>query len=450
MRILDEMPKVGMLSLGCPRNLVDSEVMLGLLERAGYELSEEVVDSDIAIINTCAFIRQAEEESIDAILQLGQLKKERRIKALIVTGCLPQRYKETKLDLSLREVDALVGSGDHPKIVEICRRVLNGERAFEVTFPKFIYDHSTPRSFITPPHFAYVKVAEGCDHHCSYCIIAKLRGRYRSRSIDSILKEARSLSQRRVKEINLISQDTTSYGRDLYGRNRLPELLEGLADLSSIRWIRLLYTHPAKFSDELIKTIATSPNICKYIDLPLQHINDRILAEMGRSITKEDILNLIDRLRSGIPDLALRTTFIVGFPGETEEEFEELLGFMGQIRFERLGIFTYSREEGTPAYSFSNQIPQKVKERRFDEAMKLQQDISKEQNLSLLGRVVEVLVDERDPNDPDLFLARTARDAPEVDGQVFVQSKNAKVGEFLKVRITDTLEYDLVGEGIEK
>lgn len=441
------MPKVGMLSLGCPRNLVDSEVMLGLLERAGYELSEEAVNSDIAIINTCAFIRQAEEESIDAILQLGQLKKERRVKALIVCGCLPQRYKETKLNMSLREVDAFVGSGDHSKIVDICRRTLNGERVFEVTFPEFIYDHSTPRSFITAPHFAYVKVAEGCDHHCSYCIIGKLRGRYRSRPIDSILKEARSLSERGVKEINLVGQDITSYGKDLWGRSRLADLLEGLADISSIRWIRLLYTHPANFSDELIETIATSPNICKYIDLPLQHINDRILAEMGRTVTKKDILNLIDRLRSGIPGLALRTTFIVGFPGETDEEFEELLEFMEQIRFERLGIFTYSREEGTPAYSFPNQIPEKVKERRFEEAMKLQQDISKEHNDTLLGKVVEVLIDEKDPNEPDLFLARTAQDAPEVDGQVFVQSKNAKVGEFLKVRIQDTLEYDLVGEG---
>lgn len=445
------MAKVGMLSLGCPRNLVDSEVMLGSLSKAGYELSGDIVDSDVCIINTCAFIREAREESVEAILQLGQLKKERKIKALVVAGCLPQRYKETLLD-ELGEVDGFVGCGDHSEIVDIVRRVLAGERTFEVGAPEFIYGHSTPRSFITPPHFAYVKVAEGCDHNCSYCIIGKLRGRFRSRPVESILEEARSLSERSVREINLISQDTTSYGRDIYGRQRLADLLKELTklNLDSIRWIRLLYTHPAHFTDELISTIAGHPKICKYIDLPLQHINDRILARMGRSVTKKDILNLIEKLKDAIPNLTLRTAFIVGFPGETEEQFRELLDFMRDARFERLGIFAYSREEATPAYNFPHQIPERVKDSRYRCAMSLQQEIAKKNNEPLLGKVVEVLVDERDASDPELFIGRTSADAPEVDGQVFVRSKRAKVGEFLKTRIVDTLEYDLVGEEIEE
>lgn len=442
------MPKVGMLSLGCARNLVDSEVMLGLLSKAGFELCDEIETSDVAIVNTCAFIREAKEESVDAILRVGELKKEGKVKAIVVAGCLPQRYGKMLFD-ELREVDALVGCGDHPKIVDIIGRILKGARVSKIGLPRFIYDHSMPRSFITPPHFAYIKVAEGCPHRCTYCIIGKLRGEFRSRPIDSILEETRLLSERGVKEINLVSQDTTSYGMDLYGRPRLADLLEGIASLDSIRWIRVLYTHPAHLTDELIETVARHHNICKYIDLPLQHINDRILARMGRPVVKEDILNLIAKLRNSIPGLAIRTTFIVGFPGEIEDEFEELLEFMRDIRFERLGIFTYSREEGTPAYSFSDQIPAKVKQRRFDEAMRLQQDISNQINESILGKVVEALVDERGPNDPTLFIARTESDAPEVDGQVFVRSKGAKVGDFLKVRITDTLEYDLVGEVVE-
>jgi ribosomal protein S12 methylthiotransferase len=441
------MIKVGMISLGCPRNLVDSEIMLGLLKKAGYRISQDIKFSDVAIVNTCAFIDDAKKESIDIILELIRLKQEGNIKVLIVAGCLPQRYHR-RLSRELKEVDAFIGTGDYIKIVDIVKKTLNNKKAFEVNKPTFIYNHSTPRFFITPRHFSYLKLSEGCDNRCSFCIIWRLRGKYRSRPIDSVLKEAEALSKKGTKEINLISQDSTFYGKDIYDEFKLADLLEELAKEKFVPWIRLLYTHPAHFTDRLIGVIAAYPNICKYIDLPLQHINDRILTRMKRGIDKREILNLITKIRKFIPGLVLRTTFIVGFPGETEEEFKELLDFMNAVRFERLGVFIYSKEEGTPAANFPGQIPRYLKRQRFDRAMSLQQNISREINQHFLGREMDILVDEMDEVDSEMAIGRSKGDAPEVDGQVFVRinRKKVKPGNLLKVKIIDTYEYDLVGQ----
>ena len=441
------MIKVGILSLGCPRNLVDSEIMLGLLKRSGYKISDDIKLSDVGIVNTCAFIESAKRESIDAILDLIHLKKEGRPKVVIVSGCLVQRYKK-KLFNELKEIDAFVGTGDYDKISSIIKKALSGKRVFEVNKPVFICNHATPRVFITPQHFSYLKISEGCSHRCSFCVIWRLRGRYRSRPIDSIVKEARQLSRKGVKEINLISQDSTFFGRDIYNQFRLADLLEELGRVNCIPWIRLLYAHPEHFSDTLIKVISDYPSICKYIDLPLQHINDKILKMMGRRMYKKEILNLITKLRKDIPGLVIRTTLIVGFPGESEKQFKELLDFMNEVKFERLGIFIYSREEGTPASSFPGQISLAEKKERLDRAMSLQQDISGAINRRLLGRRMEILVDEINTAEPGLVIGRSRSDAPEVDGQIFVTTgrRDIKPGDFLQVKIKDTYEYDLVGE----
>lgn len=425
--------KVGILSLGCPKNLVDSEAILGEFVKKGYRVADEVAKSDIAIVNTCAFIEDAKTESVDAILDLIQLKKEGRIKKIIVAGCLPQRYGKI-LRKEFSEVDAFLGVRD------------------------FSRNEPEIRSLITPPHYAYVKISDGCDNKCKYCIISKIRGPYRSRVIDSVLGEIKALydnSGGRLKEINLISQDLTYYGKDLYGRISLTGLLrrfqtdEFIKSTKNLKWIRLLYAHPRHFTDELIGIIKDSCRICKYVDLPVQHINDKILKAMGRKVTKRRILELIFKLRKEIPGIAIRTSLIVGLPGEGEKEFWELLKFMKEMKFERLGIFTYSREEGTPAYNFNGQVSEKEKKLRFDEAMKLQQEIAGEVNAKFLGKTLAVLIDEaQTPRRPDAqYISRTYADAPEVDGQVFVRSKKIlKPGDFADVKITDTLEYDLVGE----
>lgn len=481
------------MSLGCPRNLVDSEVMLGILEGKGYHICEKVADSEVAIVNTCSFIKDAKIESIDTVLELAQLKKTGRLKALIVTGCLPQRYKKI-LPGQLREVDGFLGAGNFYRIAEVLKKVLSGERVIQIGgLCESLYDHTNPRSLITPSHYAYIKIAEGCSNRCSYCIIHKLKGPYRSRTIESILQEVKLLSgglepsgggylrgqylrsksskpkrhhtfplpqgervrvSGRLAEINLIGQDTTFYGTDLYGKPALGDLLRKLCrvinspSLKNIRWVRLLYSHPVHFTDDLINLIKNEPLICKYLDLPVQHINDKVLKIMHRKTTKKDILRLIDRLRSSIPGLAIRSSLIVGHPGEGQKEFEELLDFMEQARFERLGIFIYSREEGTAAYNYPGQVPEREKKRRFDEAMRLQQGISADINMRFLGKKMEVLIDEQDENDRGIYVGRTYADAPEVDGQVFVHTgqKELKPGDFVEVKITDTLEYDLVGK----
>lgn len=424
------MAKIAILSLGCPKNLVDSEAMLAELIRKGHKIVDDVEKSDIAIVNTCAFIEDAKKESIDAILDLIQLKKEGRIKRLFVAGCLPQRYPKA-LGKELKEVDEFLGVRD-----------------FQET-------SAEKRFLISPAHYAYIKISEGCDNRCKYCIISKIRGSYRSRTIRAVLGEIKELynnSGSRLSEVNLISQDLTYYGMDLYGKLSLTKLLERFCEdkfvkaTKNLRWIRLLYCHPAHFTDELMGIIKDSERICKYIDLPVQHINNKILKQMGRKITKRRILDLISKLRKNIPNIAIRTSLIVGLPGETDKEFRELLEFMKDVKFERLGIFTYSREEGTPAYNFKNQVSDKIKKQRLDAAMKLQQEIAKEVNAAFLGKTLAVLIDEHQSTMYQ-YIGRTYADAPEVDGQVFVRSKKIlKPGDFVDVKITDTLEYDLVGE----
>ncbi len=461
------MPRVAVINLGCPRNLVDSEVMIGLLEKSGYIITEDFDECDVAVINTCAFVEDAKKESIDLILRVIELKKEHKVKAIIVTGCLPQRYFR-QLKKELIEVDAFLGTNNFIRIPETVQAVLSGSRPRVAPGGRnFLYDHTYPRSLITPKHSVYVKLAEGCNNVCSYCVIPKIRGRLRSRSSASIIKEIRDISKGAgISEINLIGQDITLYGTDLYGAAKLGTLLKKVAGLKAARWIRLLYTHPAHYTDELIEVVKDEPSVCRYLDIPLQHINDRILKLMNRRISKREIINLIERLRREIPGLCIRTTFLVGFPTETDAEFKELMAFVKERMFERLGVFEYSREEGTKAYKFRGHISAKAKNERFNAVMKLQQEVSKEVNAKFLGRELTVLVDEVDdkpvtsnkglPDKPGTrdtesktYICRTEYDAPEVDGQCFVTTDKLHVpGEFVKIRVIDTLEYDLVGEEI--
>ncbi|MCX5707472.1 MAG: MiaB/RimO family radical SAM methylthiotransferase [Candidatus Omnitrophica bacterium] len=415
---MKSLSKIGILSLGCPRNLVDSEHILGQLKFHGHPIVD-IQDADIAVINTCAFIEDAKAESIQAILDLIELKKSGKLKKVIVYGCLAQRYQE-KLRREFPEVDAFVGRSD---LVEEPKRVA-----------------------LTPGHYAYLKICEGCLNNCSFCVIPKIKSTFRSLKISSVLKQAEGFNRQGLSELNIIGQDITGYGLDLYGKFKLAQLVKSIARKSPrIGWLRLLYLYPSRVSDDLLKLIRDEPRLCKYIDLPIQHINDRILKSMNRHTTKRCILELIERARKIIPGVCLRTAIIVGFPSETEREFKELLGFIKDVQFERLGAFVYSREEDTPAFSFPGQLNKKVKLARFDAVMSAQQEISRQVNLKFLGRTLKVLIDEKGN---DYYIGRSEFDAPEVDGQVYVNSKRPfNPGDFVEVKITDTLEYDLVGKG---
>ena len=442
--------RIGIKSLGCPKNFVDSEVICGQLREKGYRISEKIDNSDIVIVNTCSFIREAVEESIEEILNLVKLKKEGKIKHIIVTGCLPQRYKDDNLSQELPEVDAFLGVGDLLDIDNLIKSVLQNEQIYEVSpEPKFLYNHSTPRTILTPKHYAYIKISEGCQNNCSYCLIPQIRGNHRSRKMEDIIEEVKLLSEKQnLSEIILIGQDTTLYGIDLYGECKLAELLKKLSllELKNLKWIRLLYTHPAHYNDKLIEVIANYPKICSYLDLPLQHISDKILKRMNRPVTKNFAISLINKLRARIPNLTLRTTFMVGFPGETDKDFQELLSFAKEFRFERLGAFIFSREEGTPAYDFSQQIPVRIRKERLKELMLAQQSISKEINNYYLGKEIEVIVDEIKLGEPKITIGRTQADAPEIDEKVIIRTDKAKVGDIIKVKVIEALEYDLVGE----
>jgi len=443
--------KVGLISLGCARNLVDSEVILGSLKREGFAVSGGLESVDICIINTCAFIGPAREESIDTILEAAGLKKEGRIKKLVVCGCLPQAYKKD-LAIRLPEVDLFVGTSDFSRIGKLLKKPSGGgKRAYAVSEKlDYLYDEKSPRFSLVPKHYAYVKISEGCSNFCSYCIISRLRGSFRSRTIRSVLAEAGALSKNgRLKEITLVGQDTTLFGLDIYGKAVFPELLRGLSSLSNgPEWIRILYTHPAHYTDALIDVIRQSDKICKYLDLPIQHISDGVLSRMNRRTTKDDLVRLIGRLKDEIPGITLRTSIIVGFPGETEKDFKELLDFVKDTEFDRLGAFLYSEEEGTAASRMKNKVPAGVSRERLDELMELQKGISARRNKRFLGKRARVLIDEEPDSPGGSFFGRTEADAPETDGGVFVSGKGIKVGEFYDVKITDTLEYDLVGEKI--
>lgn len=440
-------PKISLISLGCARNLVDSEVIAGKLESKGFAVTGDTGSSDVLIINTCGFIEEAKRESIDIILKGARLKKEGRISKLIVCGCLTQRYPG-QLSGDIPEIDALLGVDAFRHIDKAVEAVLRNKAFVSVNTPRFVYSHKSPRRVMTPPHYAYVKIAEGCRNRCSYCAIYNIRGRLKSRPISSIISEIKALSCAGKKaELNIIAQDTSSYGMDRYNKAMLPKLLRKISRLKPAGWIRLLYTHPLHFTDELIEVIAEEDSICKYIDLPIQHISDKILTAMNRKVTRRDIESLIKKIRRRIPGVCLRTSVIVGFPNETEKDFKQLFDFISTAQFERLGAFIYSREDGTPAYGFKGQVAEKVKQRRFDSIMSLQQEVSEKVNARFSGKRLKVLIEEK--REKGLYAGRTEYDAPEVDGMVYVRSKTSlRPGKFAEVKITDTLEYDLIGKKV--
>ena len=429
------METVHLISLGCPKNLVDSERMLGLLERNGYVPTEEAEEADVVIVNTCGFIAPAKEESIDTVFEAARLKKEGRCKALIVAGCLAQRYGAI-LRRELPEADAILRLEDVERIAAHCDRLLGHRRPI---------CSNGGRHLLTPQHSAYLRIADGCDNRCTYCAIPLIRGPCRSQPMEALLAEARALCEQGVRELNLIAQDTTQYGVDLYGELRLVELMDALSEIGALQWIRLLYAHPAHFSQDLIDGIARNEKVCRYVDLPLQHISDPLLYAMNRKVTGDHIRSLIRRLRSDVPGIALRTSLIVGFPGETDTHFEELLDFVVEARFERLGAFVYSREEGTPAAAFEGQVPDEVKQERLDRLMMQQQEIVWETHRAWIGKRVQVLVDRPGEEAPIRWVGRTAWDAPEVDGSVLITEGDALPGDFVHVVIADAEAYDVFG-----
>ena len=443
------MKNIFVLSLGCPRNLVDSEVLAGKLAEAGFELTDSAEGADIAIVNTCGFIEDAKKESIDCILQLAEMKKRKKLKRLIVTGCLAQRYPN-EIEKEIKEVDAIFGSSDFLLIPDLLPKILQDFKIKKITSsPEYLYDHLSPRSLITPRHSVYVKIQEGCSNVCSYCVIPALKGPRRSRDISSVIAEVISLKKKYdVKEIILIGQDTTSYGFDKPGTPDISVLLKEVSDVMTGAWVRLLYTHPAHFSDSLINVIASSKNICRYVDLPIQHINNDILRMMNRRVSKEEILSLVGRLRAAIDEVIIRTSVIVGFPGEKEKHFSELMDVLEDVKFDRLGAFVYSREEGTSAAGFPGQVPGKIKKDRFTKVMELQQAISSEKNRYFIGKTLKVLIDEKDGNNEDIYIGRSEMDAPEVDGNIYVKGKGINPGEFVRVKVTGVMEYDLMGDAV--
>ena len=434
--------KVSVVTLGCPKNLVDSEVMTGLIQEAGFELTGDLEEAEAIIVNTCGFIKDAKEESIETVLDLARYKEIGRCRKLIMAGCLSQRYYRELMD-EMPEVDHFVGTGGIPRIPDILRGM--EERRDLVGDPSYLYDASTPRLLSSLTGSAYVKIAEGCSNHCSYCAIPIVRGEFRSRDMESIEREVRDLAGKGVKEINLIAQDTTSYGRDRDGTDLLA-LLKRLVRVEGIEWIRLLYLHPARVGDDLLKFIRDEEKVCRYIDLPLQHIDDRVLKAMGRGVRERDIRELIERIRAVIPSVILRTTFIVGFPGEDEEAFERLLSFTEEVEFDRLGAFTYSKEEGTPASGMDGQVPERVKRRRYRELMKIQKGIARKKNKDLVGSVQRVLVEGMSDESPYILQARTEGQAPDVDGVTYITGGDAMAGQMVLARIVDAGDYDLVGE----
>lgn len=440
--------KLGMVSLGCPKNLVDSEVMLGLIREKNFTVTNDPADAEIIIVNTCGFIESAKEESINTILQMSEYKTQGSCRYLIVTGCLSQRYAD-ELAQSIPEVDAFVGTECFTDISWVIEQVMDGKKVLHMTRNTAEQPVEMPRMLTTPEYMAYLKIAEGCDNCCSYCIIPKLRGPYTSRPYEAVMAEAKELVASGIKEIIVVAQDTTRYGEDLYGKLMLPQLLKDLNDLEGIEWIRVMYCYPNNFTDELIEAFATLPKVCKYVDLPLQHASNSLLASMNRYDTKEQVEALLKKLRTSIPGIVIRTTFIVGFPGETEADFEELKEFVVAQRFENAGVFKYSQEEGTVAGAMPNQIPEEVKENRYHELMALQAEISEELHQDLEGKELDVVIEGFDEENPSLAVARSYREAPDIDGSIFVENAdNLHIGEFAKVRILQGFTYELVAEQV--
>ena len=433
------------ISLGCDKNLVDSEVMLGLLDKKGYQIVDSEEDADIIVVNTCCFIHDAKEESIQTILEMAEYKKEGKLKALIVTGCLAQRYQQEIID-EIPEVDAVLGTTSYDHIVEAVEEALAGNGHVVLEDVDALPDVKEKRLVTTGGHYAYMKIAEGCDKHCTYCIIPKLRGNYRSVPMEKLLAEAKALADQGVKELILVAQETTVYGKDLYGEKSLHKLLRELCKISKIQWIRILYCYPEEIYDELIQTIKEEKKVCHYLDLPIQHASDAVLKRMGRRTSKAQLVEMIEKLRKEIPDISLRTTLITGFPGETQEQHEELKDFVDEMEFDRLGVFTYSPEEDTPAATTTEQIPEEVKEDRQAELMELQQEIAFDLAEDMVGREVLVMIEGK-VADENAYVGRTYKDAPNVDGLIFINTDEELMsGDFARVRVTGALEYDLIGE----
>lgn len=437
--------KVGMISLGCPKNQVDAEHMLALIDAAGYEIVDYVDGCDVVIVNTCGFIDDAKKEAIENILDMVELKKEGIISKIVVTGCLAQRYKD-EIVTEIPEVDAVVGIGANGDIVKTIEEVMSGVDTIEKYPPRCDLPLEGQRILTTPQYWAYLKIGEGCSNRCTYCTIPSIRGNMRSRSMENVIEEAKQLAESGVKELILIAQDTTSYGLDLYGELKLPELLNELCKIDSIEWIRLLYCYPDRITDELIETMKKQDKVVNYIDLPLQHADDKILKAMNRRGDQAMIRNVIEKLRTEIPDVVIRTTFIVGFPGEDEDEFENLAVFVNEIEFDRLGVFTFSAQEGTPAYDMEDQVEEDVKTRRGEIIMQDQYSIMEEKNSEKIGKTYKVIVEDYDGYS-DSYTGRTYMDAPEIDGIVrFTSNRDLDIGDFVEVEIFDVEDYDLIGE----
>lgn len=437
--------KILFISLGCDKNLVDSEMMLGMLGQKGYEFTDDETQADIIVVNTCCFIGDAKEESINTLLEMAQLKESSHLKALIAAGCLAQRYKE-EIQKEIPEVDAIIGTTAIEEIVKAVEEAVAGKCV------NYYHDiNEAPvtgkeRMVTTGGHFAYLKIAEGCNKHCTYCIIPKVRGEFRSVPMEELIAQAKKLAEGGVKELILVAQETTLYGVDLYGEKSLPRLLHELSKISGIFWIRILYCYPEEITDELIEAIATEPKVCHYLDIPIQHASDNVLKRMGRRTTEEELRSMIEKLRERIPDICLRTTLISGFPGETQEDFERVYNFVDEMEFDRLGVFTYSQEEDTPAAGFAEQIEEEVKTQRRDELMELQQEIAFEKAESMVGKILTVMIEGKVADD-EIYVARTYRDAPNVDGYLFVNTTaSLMTGDLVKVLVTDANEYDLIGE----
>lgn len=433
------------ISLGCDKNLVDSEVMLGLLDAKGYQIVDDETQADIIVINTCCFVHDAKEESIQTILEMAEYKTEGRLKALIVTGCLAQRYRQEIID-EIPEVDAVLGTTAYDKIVEAVEEALAGAGHVELENVNALPLVDTKRLVTTGGHYAYMKIAEGCDKHCTYCIIPKLRGNYRSVPMERLIQEAKDLAEQGVKELILVAQETTLYGKDIYGEKSLHKLLRELCKVDGIRWIRILYCYPEEIDDNLIQVMKEEKKLCHYLDLPIQHANDEILKRMGRRTSKAQLEEIIGKLKREIPDITLRTTLITGFPGETEEQHEELKAFVDEMEFDRLGVFTYSPEEDTPAAEMPDQIPEEVKEDRQAEIMELQQEIAFAQAEEIIGEEVLVMIEGK-VADENAYVGRTYKDAPGVDGLIFINTDEELMsGDFARVKVTGAVEYDLIGE----
>ena len=437
--------KILFISLGCDKNLVDTEVMLGMLASRGYEMTNDEQEANIIVINTCCFIHDAKEESIQNILEMAEYKKNGSAKALIVTGCMAERYRQEILD-EIPEVDEVLGTTAYDRILDAVDAALAGQHEVMTADLDALPLPETKRLVTTGGHFAYLKIAEGCDKHCTYCIIPKIRGNFRSVPMERLLKEAQDLAEQGVKELILVAQETTLYGKDLYGEKSLPKLLRELCKISGIRWIRILYCYPEEITDELIQVMKEESKICHYLDLPIQHANDTILKRMGRRTSKQELIDIVQKLRKEIPDICLRTTLITGFPGETQEQHEEVMEFIDTLEFDRLGAFTYSPEEDTPAATFEDQIDEEVKEDRQADIMELQQEIAFDKAEDMIGREVLVMIEGK-VADENAYVGRTYRDAPNVDGLIFINTDVELIsGDFAKVKVTGALDYALIGE----